>query len=311
MRGEKRRDRIGHQSVNSARRRRPFNAADFPRRCKRQAHPTPRAAEHACERAGRTVAQQSGAAPKVEASAPHASCGTPRRWVAAARGTKLAKQRTGGAAGFPRHCQGKRSSTMTATEISRRTLLKTTAFGVAGATLNLGAAEPRIRRQGPHGRRRLCRRARRLRLEPGACRRHQGPQGGAGGQGRRGRERARDGRGLEVDGIDDQSRRRRPHPGDVVRLLQTLRARPRQEISRRRVPPCGAAVEQGHRSEERRLLFRLSQPGALCRRRRGGPVDQDEQARLRRGQADRQRPEQHQFVHARARDRSTRRRWCR
>ena len=43
-----------------------------------------------------------------------------------------------------------------------------------------------------------------------------------------------------------------------------------EEISRRRVPPRRALVEQGQGPEERRQLFRLSQPGPLCERRRGG-----------------------------------------
>ena len=114
-----------------------------------------------------------------------------------------------------------------------------------------------------HGRHRLRRRARRLWLEPGARGRHQGAQAGAGRKGRRGRERARDRRLLEVDGIDDQPRRRRAHSGDLVRLLYAVRRRPGEEIPRRRVSPRRAAVEQGQGSQERRLLLRLSQPGAI------------------------------------------------
>ena len=49
---------------------------------------------------------------------------------------------------------------------------------------------------GSDGRHRLCRRARRFRLEPGPCGRDQGAEEGAGRQGRRGRERARDRRGA-------------------------------------------------------------------------------------------------------------------
>ena len=70
-------------------------------------------------------------------------------------------------------------------------------------------------------------------------------------------------------------------------------------------------VEQGQGSEERRLLFRLSQPGALRRRRRRRPLDQVQQARLRRGQADRQRARATSIRSCSARARSTRRRPCR
>ena len=56
---------------------------------------------------------------------------------------------------------------------------------------------------------------------------------GAGRYRRRGRERAGDRRGHQVDGVDDQPRWRQPHAGDLVRLLQTVRRRTRQEISER------------------------------------------------------------------------------
>ena len=81
--------------------------------------------------------------------------------------------------------------------------------GRCGRDAQSRRGQARVRRRRPDGRDRLCRRARRFRLEPGARRRDQVAEGSAGRQGRRGRERARDRRGLQVDGIDDQSRRRR------------------------------------------------------------------------------------------------------
>ena len=136
------------------------------------------------------------------------------------------------------------------------------------------------------GRHHLCRRARRLRVEPGACRRRRRAQAGAGRQSHRGGERSRDRRRRQNHGIDDQPRRSRPHPGDIVRLLLALRRRQRPQIPGGRVSPRGAFVEQGQGPQERRLLFRLPQRGALHRRRRGGTFDQDRKDRLRRGQAD-------------------------
>ncbi len=52
-------------------------------------------------------------------------------------------------------------------------------------------------------------------------------------------------------------------------------------------------------SQEPRQLFRLSEPGPLRGRRGRRPLDQVEQARLRRRQADRVGAEQHQLLHAR------------
>ena len=71
-----------------------------------------------------------------------------------------------------------------------------------------------------------------------------------------------------------------PDPGDVVRLLLAIRGRPGEEISQGRVPPRRAVVEQGQGSQERRFLFRVSQSGALRRRRRRRPVHQNRQDRL-------------------------------
>ena len=151
---------------------------------------------------------------------------------------------------------------MSNTSISRRALLRTAAFGAAGASLGL----------------KPWRAARAADLTVGIVyvgarddfgwnQAHavaiQVAEGSAGRQSRRGGERAGDRRRLQVDGIDDQPRRRRPDPRHLVRLLQAVRRRSREEISRRAVPPRRAAVEQGHRPEERRLLFRLSQPGRI------------------------------------------------
>ena len=63
-------------------------------------------------------------------------------------------------------------------------------------------------------------------------------------------------------------------PRDLVRLLQPVRGRAGEEVSGGAVPPRRAAVEQGHRSGECRQLFPLPQPGALRGRRRRRPVDQ-------------------------------------
>ena len=262
--GEERRDRIGHQAT-SVRRPWRFNAADFRRPCKRQAHrqyarPSPRHGQ-----AWAHGAQQSGAAPKVEANAARLGLRMTATTGRGRCGTMLAKRCDWGRRGFPRHSQGQEVVNDVSNGNFSPHAPEDDRLRRRGGNPQSRRGRPRIRRQGSHGRHRLCRRARRLRLEPGACGRHQGAEGGAGRQGRRGRERAGDRRGLEVDGVDDQSRRRGPHPGDLVRLLQALRRRPRQEIPGRRVPPRGAVVEQGQGSEERRLLFRLSQSGALRR----------------------------------------------
>ena len=100
-------------------------------------------------------------------------------------------------------------------------------------------------------------------------------EGGAGRHRRRGRERARDRRRRQVDGVDDQPRRRQPR-SSRPRSATTTRSSstwPRN-IPNVAVPPRRAAVEQGHRSDECRQLFPLSQPGALRGRRRRRPVDQ-------------------------------------
>ena len=223
----------------------------------------------------------------------------------------LQKARLGDSARLRVSLSSIRTSVMSGTGFSRRTLLKSAALGAAGAALDLGALQRAFAAADLTVGDRLCRRARRFRLEPGARGRDQVAEGSAGGQGRRGRERPGNRRGLEVDGIDDQSRRRRPHSGDVVRLLHAVRRRPGEEISGRPVPPRGAALEQGQGSEERRLLFRLSQSGALRERRRRRPFDQDQQDRLRRGEADRERAQQHQFGPARRAFGQSRTRRCR
>ena len=75
------------------------------------------------------------------------------------------------------------------------------------------------RRRRGDDRHRLCRPARRFRLESGACRGRQGAQRGLGRQGGRRRERARDRRLRKNHGIDDQHRRREPDFRNVVRLF--------------------------------------------------------------------------------------------
>jgi hypothetical protein len=99
-----------------------------------------------------------------------------------------------------------------------------------------------------------------------------------------------------IDGIDDQSRRRWPHPGDLfgyyspfvidlAKISDVSSVTPRRYGTRTRI-------------RKRRLLFRLSQPGALRKRRRSRSFDEVQQDRLR-GCEDSDRAEQHQFGLAR------------
>ena len=91
---------------------------------------------------------------------------------------------------------------------------------------------------------------------------------------------------LQDDGIDDQSRRCQADPRDLLRLLRPSSSTPPRPILKS-IPPCRAAVGQGQGPEERGQLLRLPRPGALHQRRRRGPLHQDQQDRLRRGQAHR------------------------
>ena len=74
---------------------------------------------------------------------------------------------------------------------------------------------------------RLCRLARRLRLQPGARRRRRRAEEDARRQGGRGGERPGDRRGREDHGVHDQSRRRDAALPDLVRLFQPAHAQAR------------------------------------------------------------------------------------
>ena len=160
------------------------------------------------------------------------------------------------------------------------------------------AAGSRRLRQGYRRRLRLCRLARRLRLQPGARRRRRRAEEDGRHQGGRGGEGPGNRRGREDHGVDDQSRRRHAPVSDLVRLFQPARAQARQQISQGAVRACRRAVD-GEGPEERRQLFRLYRRGAIHRRHRRRPLHQDRQARLRRRQADPAAPAQRQRLHAR------------
>ncbi len=81
-------------------------------------------------------------------------------------------------------------------------------------------------------------------------------------------------RRVEVNGVDDQSRRRDAHLPDLVRLFQSLHDRCGEEISEDRIPPSDLAVEEGQGPDQRRRLFLLSRPGPLCERHCCRPFDQ-------------------------------------
>ena len=96
-------------------------------------------------------------------------------------------------------------------------------------------------------------------------------------------------RGLADHGIDDQHRRGFADFPDLVRLLQSLHARRREEISEGRIPPSDRALEQRQGPDERGRILLVHGPGPLREWRRGGSFHQDQQDRLHRGQADRPR----------------------
>ena len=105
------------------------------------------------------------------------------------------------------------------------------------------AAGSRRLRQGYRRRLRLCRLARRLRLQPGARRRRRRAEEDGRHQGGRGGEGPGNRRGREDHGVDDQSRRRHAPVSDLVRLLQPARAQARQQISQGAVRACRRAVD--------------------------------------------------------------------
>ena len=125
-----------------------------------------------------------------------------------------------------------------------------------------------------------------------------GAEEDAGPQGRRGRKGPGDRRGRKDDGVDDQSRRRDADVPDLVRLLQSAHDQDGEQVSKAALRALRRIVErQG--SEERRQLFRLYRRGAIHLRHRRRLFDQDQQARLRRRQADPAGAAQHQRLHAR------------
>ena len=122
-----------------------------------------------------------------------------------------------------------------------------------------------------------------------AASRHQGDRGGeCSGNGRRG----------EDHGVDDQSRRRESDLRHVLRLLRSFHDRGREEVPQGAVPPSDLAVEQGQTPDEPGRVLLLRRAGALRQRHRRRAVDQVEQDRLHRGQADRARAAHGQHLHA-------------
>ena len=247
-------------------------------------------------------AQHSGAAPKDEAANPNDVKHDRAAWT-------LQKARLG--FGATSNLSSMRTSAMSATGFSRRSLLKSAALGAAGAALDLGA---------------LNRAFAAADLTVGIV--YVGARDDFGWN----QAHAVAIKSLkEVPGVKVVEEENVPETDAVSKSMESminldgaglilatsfgyyhaLRRRPGEEVSGRPVPPRGAAVEQGQGSQERRLLFRLSQSGALRQRRRRRPVDQIQQDRLRRGEADRERAQQHQFGPARSAFGQSRTRQCR
>ena len=186
--------------------------------------------------------------------------------------------------------------------ISRRHLLQ----GSAALTLGTAFGARAGLRGRHHDRLHLCRLARRLRLQPGACAGRRGAEEDARPQGGRGRKGPGDRRGREDHGVDDQSRRRLAAVPDLVRLLQPAHDQDGEQVPEAALRALRRPVErQG--SEERRQLFRLYRRGAVHFRHRRRLLHQDRQARLRRRQADPAGAAQHQRLHARRQARQSRR----
>ena len=159
------------------------------------------------------------------------------------------------------------------------------------------AAAASFRRRYDH-RLHLCRLARRLRLQPGPCRRRRRAEENARHQGRRGRESAGDRRRGKDHGVDDQSRRRDAAVPDILRLLQPAHAQDGGEVSEAPLRALRRSVV-GEGSEERRQLFRLHRRGSIRRRHRRRLFVEIRQARFRRRQADPAGAAQHQRIDAR------------
>ncbi len=113
------------------------------------------------------------------------------------------------------------------------------------------------------------------------------------------RERGRDARRAEDHGEHDQSGRRDGAVSDFLRLLRSPHPEDGGEIPAGHVPALRRSVRREQAPEERGQLLRLHRRGGVRRRRRGGAHDQEQQARLRGGQAHSASPAQHQFLHAR------------
>ena len=160
-----------------------------------------------------------------------------------------------------------------------------------------GAAAASGRRGGNDRRLHLCRPARRLRLQPGPRRRRRRRQEDARRQDRRGGEGPRDRSRSRRPWKHDQSRRRDAALPDLVRLLRP--AHPDQdgaEVPEAALPALRRSVD-GEGSEERRQLFRLHRRGQYVSGIVAGLHVEDQQARLRRRQADPAGAAQHQRLH--------------
>ena len=116
---------------------------------------------------------------------------------------------------------------------------------------------------------------------------------------RRGRERPRDRRRPEDHGEHDQPRRRHADLPDLLRLFRPPHAGHVRQVPERAVPPLRRHVDQGQAPDECRLLFRLYRHGPVSERHRRRPCVEDQEDRLRRGQADPAGAAQHQFLPAR------------
>ena len=188
---------------------------------------------------------------------------------------------------------------MSASEVSRRTLLKTAAWGAAGATLNLGA----IGRALAAGD-----------LTVGIV--YVGARDDFGWN----QAHAVAAEALKlVPGVKVVEEENVPETDACAKTMESMinldgaglilatsfgyytpfvvdMAKKYPNVQFRHAAPL---VEQGQGSEERRQLFRLSQPGALRERRRGRACTNIEQDRLRRGQADCECAQQYQLGPAR------------
>src|SRR5215468_5910128 len=105
---------------------------------------------------------------------------------------------------------------------------------------------------------------------------------------------------LEEEQVEhDRARRRDALVPDQLRLFRSARDQDGGEISQDRVPPLRRPVAEGQAPEERRLLLRLHRHGTIFERHRRRPRVENEEARLRRRQADPAGAAEHQQLYAR------------